>query len=305
VEVPASRGIPLGALSGGRLRASLHDRSLDLAPGDLMVLFTDGFHEAFDAQGKEQFGIERMQRLIASHAARGGEAVVDALRLAVEQWSGSAMPDDDETLLVVGRAHQVLALPQPPPRVPDAAALDPLVVLRRAETAGHGIGFPADFASLEALDPWLGRCPFVRELPGDERLQLAGALYEALANVVEHGYGGDATRRVDLWWLAEIGGGNGHGAAPGPGSTADLDARVRAGCFVMRDHGRSFRPDGWRRSDFEDPAVRRRGRGLGLDIIHLTLRDVIYHPETEAGNITLMTFDPAQNRETRKERRHA
>lgn len=306
VEALASRGIPLGALAGGRLRASLEDRTLDLGPGDLMVLFTDGFHEAFDVAGNEQFGLERMRQVIASHAARGGESVVEALRLAVEEWSGSALPSDDETLLVVGRRGQVLALPRPP-LATDAGALDPLATLRRAEVAGQSIRFPADITSLEALEPWLDRCPLLRELTAEERLQLATALYEALANVVEHGYGGNPARQVDLWWLAEARAGDGPEAATGPrpGPTTDLDARVRAGCFVMRDHGRPFRPDEWCRSNFHDPAVRRRGRGLGLDIIHLTLRDVIYHPGTEAGNVTLMTFDPAQNRETRKERRHA
>jgi serine phosphatase RsbU (regulator of sigma subunit) len=306
VEVLASRGIPLGALAGGRLRTSLDDRALELAPGDLMVLFTDGFHEAFDVAGNEQFGLERMREVIASQAAHGGEAVVEALRLAVEEWSGLALPADDETLLVVGRRGQVLALPRLP-LVSDAGALDPLATLRLAKATGQAIRFAADLAGLEALEPWLDRCPLLRELPSEERLQLASALYEALANVVEHGYGGDRSRHVDLWWLTEPRAGDGpppsHGSRTGP--AVDLDARVRAACFVMRDHGRPFRPDGWRRSDFKDPAVRRRGRGLGLDILHLTLSDVTYHPETEAGNVTLMTFDPAQNRELRKEPRHA
>jgi serine phosphatase RsbU (regulator of sigma subunit) len=301
VETLASRGIPLGALGGGRLRASLEDRTMDLGPGDLMVLFTDGFHEAFDVAGREQFGFDRMRQVTASVAARGGEAVVEALRSAVEEWSGLALPEDDETLLVVGRRCKALPLSRPS-RATEAGELDPLVTLRHAERAGHGIRFAADIASLEALEPWLDRCPVLRELPAEERLQLAGALYEALANVVEHGYGGDAARHVDLWWLPDR---EPAAQGPSPAPTTDLDARVRAGCFVLRDHGQSFRPDGWQRSDFLDPAVRRRGRGLGLDILHLTLRDVIYHPETEAGNVTLMTFDPARNRETRKERRHA
>jgi serine phosphatase RsbU (regulator of sigma subunit) len=306
VEALASRGIPLGALGGGRLRATLEDRTVELGPGDLMVLFTDGFHEAFDVAGREQFGLDRMRQVVASQAAHGGETVVEALRLAVEAWCGSELPADDETLLVVGRRRQVVALPRPTPAA-DAAALDPLVALHRAELTGHGIRFAAEIASLEALEPWLERCPLLRELPAEERLQLSSALYEALANVVEHGYDGDATRDIELWWLTDARAGDGSGAAKGahPGQIAELDARVCAGCFVMRDRGRPFRPDGWRRSDLHDPAMRRRGRGLGLDILHLTLRDVNYHPETEAGNVTLMTFDPAQNRETRKERRHA
>jgi serine phosphatase RsbU (regulator of sigma subunit) len=302
VEALASRGIPVGALPGGRLRASLADHALDLGPGDLMVLFTDGFHEAFDVAGHEQFGLDRMREVIAAHAARGGEAVVEALHLAAERWSGLALPADDETLLVAGRRGRMLALPRPvfPAEV---RSLDPVATLRRAETSGHAIRFAADLESLEALDPWLDRCPLLEELAGHERMQLASALYEALANVVEHACDGDTARHVDLWWLTDVreGARSTHGAR----AATDLDARVRAGCFVMRDRGRSFHPDPWHRTDLSDSAARRRGRGLGLDIMHLTLSDVIYHPGTEAGNVTLMTFDPERNREARKERRHA
>jgi len=298
VEALASRGIPLGALPGGRLRLSLADRTVDLGPGDLVVLFTDGFHEAFDPSGNEQFGIDRMREVIAEHAARGGEAVVEALHQAVEQWSGLELPADDETLLVAGRRARVVALPRPMV-AHNARQLDPLETLLRAEAQGHPIRFAATLASLEALEPWIDGSPGLGELPASERMQLASALYEALANVVEHGYAGDTTQRVDLWWLADARGSDTDAADTG------LDARVRAGCFVLRDHGRPFHPDPWHPTDLSDPAARRRGRGLGLDIMHLTLSDVIYHPGTEAGNVTLMTFDPERNRETRKERRHA
>ena len=113
-------------------------------------------------------------------------------------------------------------------------------------------------------EPWLDRCPVLQELPSEERLQLSSALYEALANVVEHGYGGDAARQLDLWWLTDTLDSDREPAGPGPSpvSTTDLDARVRAGCFVLRDGGQSFRPDGWQRSDFLDPAVRRRSYEL-------------------------------------------
>jgi len=133
------------------------------------------------------------------------------------------------------------------------APLDPLATLRLAEATGQAIRFAADLAGLEALEPWLDRCPLLRELPSEERLQLASALYEALANVVEHGYDGDRspTRGPVVGDRARAG--DGPLPTDGRAGAMDLDARVRAACFVMRDHGRPFRPDGWRAATSRTP----------------------------------------------------
>ena len=114
-------------------------------------------------------------------------------------------------------------------------------------------------------------------------------LYEVCANVVEHGYGKDATRTLELWWL------------PGAGPAAGPATR---GCFVLRDQGRPFRPDPARETDYDDPAVRKRGRGFGLDIIYRTMSAVAYHPGTKAGNITILEWDP-RKLEQPDEARHA
>ena len=42
--------------------------------------------------------------------------------------------------------------------------------------------------------------------------------------------------------------------------------------------------------------MRRRGRGIGLEIIHSAMNRVAYHPRTREGNVTLMIFDPAKIR---------
>ncbi|HYR68752.1 MAG TPA: hypothetical protein VER77_02655, partial [Candidatus Dormibacteraeota bacterium] len=63
-------------------------------------------------------------------------------------------------------------------------------------------------------------------------------------------------------------------------------------CFVLRDQGRPFRPDRGKKTDYDDPAVRKRGRGFGLDIIYRTMSAVVYHPGTNVGNITVLEWDP-------------
>ena len=54
-----------------------------------------------------------------------------------------------------------------------------------------------------------------------------------------------------------------------------------------------------------DPGVRKRGRGLGLDIIHGTMTGIAYHPGTEQGNITILDWDPRMVHAGDGEHRHA
>jgi len=68
-----------------------------LAPGDALLLYTDGVTER--RRGTEQFGPERL--LAAARSAAGGPAaqLVAAVRSAVERFSG--VPHDDVALLAV------------------------------------------------------------------------------------------------------------------------------------------------------------------------------------------------------------
>lgn len=76
--------------------------SWSLAPGDLMVLYTDGITEAANATG-EQFGLERVCAAVAGADVRAGAAaVVDAVFAAVD--ASASWRTDDETVLVVRRS---------------------------------------------------------------------------------------------------------------------------------------------------------------------------------------------------------
>jgi sigma-B regulation protein RsbU (phosphoserine phosphatase) len=296
VEWHPTRGIPLGAVRGGALAQTLEDRVVELRPGDLLLQFTDGISEAFDRSGKEPFGFERVDHLVIEHAGRGSAALIEALADTVERWRGGE-PQDDETLLVVARE----AGAEEPDAIRGAALIrsDPLRRLGEAEARGVPLRLAANLEGLRALGPWLQRCEHLAELEPVERRQLELALYEACANVAEHGLKLDPSQSFDLWWVPGA-------AAPGGdgGERAELDARVRAGYFVLRDQGFPFSPGRWRPRDLEDPRSRLAGRGLGLDLIHLAMDEVVYRPATPAGNITMLTFDPAKARRVHQENRH-
>ena len=73
-----------------------------MARGDLLVLYTDGMWEAADRAGVP-FGIARMQTAIAGAAARGAEAVRDALTAGTMATLDGQAPLDDMTVVVVER----------------------------------------------------------------------------------------------------------------------------------------------------------------------------------------------------------
>ena len=99
----------------------------------------------------------------------------------------------------------------------------------------------------------------------------------------------DAARTLELWWLA---------------SSEPAGGPAPRGSFLVRDQGRPFQPDRTKDTDYEDPLVRKRGRGFGLDIIYKAMSGVAYHPETKMGNITVLDWDPSKL-EQPDEARHA
>ncbi|MGQ0721391.1 MAG: SpoIIE family protein phosphatase [Candidatus Eiseniibacteriota bacterium] len=270
VEWHKTRGIPLGAVRGDALAATLHDECIHLAPGDLALQYTDGINEAFDASGRNQFGFERLEHTVAESARGGARAVIDAIRRRVGSWAGDRPPLDDETLLAVGAEAEIV--------VAFDGAPDPEVVLERARAVGRRLALRGHVDTLVGFAGWIAETPALGDLPPRAAKVLEMVLYEVAANIAEHGLRNDAARMFELWW------------APGP-----ADAPVTGGTFAFVDDGKPFEPMGGR-IDLRESAVRRRGRGLGLEIIHTATKGVAYHPKTPAGNVTLLKFDPAKIR---------
>lgn len=84
----------------GVLADAAYEQSDDqLQPGDLLVLFTDGVIEATNAFG-EQFGVQRLMRLLEEHRDRSVGELKDVILKKVTDFS-NGMPDDDVTLLLL------------------------------------------------------------------------------------------------------------------------------------------------------------------------------------------------------------
>jgi serine phosphatase RsbU (regulator of sigma subunit)/anti-sigma regulatory factor (Ser/Thr protein kinase) len=270
-----SKGIPLGAIRGGAIRRTLEDAVIDLAADDVLVQFTDGINETTDLSGQE-FGFERMEKAVLEAAPSGAHEVVSRLHGAVAKWRGDGAPMDDETVLVVSREGSAKTGGGAAPGGSALGLLEALGRFAEAKKHGQSIQLPATLDSLTGIRAWLDRSGALRGLSPGAADMLDLALYEVCANVAEHGYGQDAARSFELWWMPIE-------AKAGP---------APRGQFFIRDQGRPFRPDRSKETDYHDPSVRKRGRGFGLDIIYRTMTAVAYHPGTNVGNMTILEWDP-------------
>jgi serine phosphatase RsbU (regulator of sigma subunit)/pSer/pThr/pTyr-binding forkhead associated (FHA) protein len=100
-EVELKTGRPAGCLE---LPLGLAEKTLTLGRGETLVLYTDGFSEAFEPGRNEQFGPERLADVLGG--PRTGEPLADgaeAARAAVERFTGSPEQQDDLTLLLLRR----------------------------------------------------------------------------------------------------------------------------------------------------------------------------------------------------------
>lgn len=95
-ETIQTPGFWVGAMPS--IRRLTQDSELSLAPGDVMVLYTDGVTEARNAH-QEQFSLERLVKCVEACGSKSPIAIRDAINEAVTAWRTSV--DDDMTLLVI------------------------------------------------------------------------------------------------------------------------------------------------------------------------------------------------------------
>jgi serine phosphatase RsbU (regulator of sigma subunit) len=72
---------------------------VQLAPGDTLVLYTDGVTEAANSEG-EEFGETHLLATLESHASVPVGPLLDAVVAAVQQFSGGSEQQDDITLVI-------------------------------------------------------------------------------------------------------------------------------------------------------------------------------------------------------------
>jgi sigma-B regulation protein RsbU (phosphoserine phosphatase) len=80
----------------------MEDRTITLAPGDFLLLYTDGVTEAFSPED-ETYGDERLKQVLEAAEVTTARGVLDALEASVRQFMGLLPPADDLTMLGINR----------------------------------------------------------------------------------------------------------------------------------------------------------------------------------------------------------
>jgi len=98
VETLGASSVPLGMFPG----ATYTEEALDLAPGDLLLAYSDGLSEARNERG-EEYGVERLRGLLAELRGLPPEDIGGRILKDVDRFLGDARPEDDLSLVVVTR----------------------------------------------------------------------------------------------------------------------------------------------------------------------------------------------------------
>jgi serine phosphatase RsbU (regulator of sigma subunit)/anti-sigma regulatory factor (Ser/Thr protein kinase) len=198
VELRA-RGMPLGLMPGMRYE----EKELVLAPGDTVLLHSDGIVEAHDPE-REMFGFPRLRDLVASGPA--GAPMIERVLADVAAFTGAGggeyVQEDDITMVVLQRAAELATF-----TVPSAEGNE-----------RDAIALVADAVAAAGL-------------PAARVDRLKTAVGEATMNAMEHGNGYRAELPVTLRVLADarhvrvqvIDNG---GATAVPRETPDIEAKL-------------------------------------------------------------------------------
>jgi phosphoserine phosphatase RsbU/P len=98
-ELLSTCGVPIGLLEGARYRKE----EIDLAPGDLLVLYSDGITEA-ENPDEEEFGLARLTAVCQELRTAPLGELAAGLTDALDQFANGIPFADDRTLVLLRRA---------------------------------------------------------------------------------------------------------------------------------------------------------------------------------------------------------
>lgn len=98
VERIKAGGIACGVLK--QANAQLKEKELDLAKGDVVLLYTDGVTECMNAK-HEEFELESVIRILKTKGTSTAKEICDAVYSALEEFRGQAEVHDDITLVAL------------------------------------------------------------------------------------------------------------------------------------------------------------------------------------------------------------
>jgi len=99
-DLVAPDGIALGLDNGTIFRRTIREEVLQLAPGDIVALYTDGITEAMNRE-REMFSFERFLATLRESRGYDAQHLVAAVDNRVAEFIGDVPPHDDLTLVLL------------------------------------------------------------------------------------------------------------------------------------------------------------------------------------------------------------
>ena len=100
VEVVTPRGAAVGLDRSRPLTGKLEELRLNLNPGDILTLYTDGITESLDAEDRE-FGRGQLMETVKANAQSSAAQICQAILERLSQFTGDSPPHDDRTLIII------------------------------------------------------------------------------------------------------------------------------------------------------------------------------------------------------------
>ena len=91
-----AEGVPLGLLE----HMEYQPVHVNLEPGDLLAMFSDGIIEANNLK-QEEFGTRRLENVLRHNTSRPLQEIVDKVFTELRQFEGGRIPRDDQTLVLL------------------------------------------------------------------------------------------------------------------------------------------------------------------------------------------------------------
>jgi sigma-B regulation protein RsbU (phosphoserine phosphatase) len=95
---------PCMLLGSSPILPRVNEVRFTLGPGETLIFYTDGYHEAVAPDGETQFGVDRLREVLGgSRTNMALEACANEASAAVRRHTGADDLQDDQTLLLLRR----------------------------------------------------------------------------------------------------------------------------------------------------------------------------------------------------------
>ena len=151
-QLNIKRNLPVGALSDW----AYEGQQIQLKPGDMLFLYTDGLSEAKNSTGA-LLGRKRVQRLASEHATDTAQQLVELMEAEVHRHAGDAEQNDDITMLAI-----------------------------KWQPASH-LSMRSSMDDIACIEPFIAHVAQRAGMDDREAKRLRLAVEEAVANIINHG----------------------------------------------------------------------------------------------------------------------